>query len=161
MKRLIRDNKTYAVLLSVEDFQPGATFISEPEWRLQVGLLTLPPGHTIAAHTHLPKDACPLEPTQEFLLVVRGKMEVRFFDEAGKGFHTETMHEGDALFHIRGGHAFRFFEETRLIEVKSGPYRGRENDKVLLDELSAGSGLERSAVQLPELAPVYTREERG
>lgn len=157
MKRLVRDNKTYAVLLSAEDFQPGAKFISEPEWRLQVGLLTLPAGHTIAAHTHLPKDACPLELTQEFLLVLRGKMEVDFFDETGQGFHTETMREGDALFHIRGGHAFRFFEETRLIEVKSGPYRGRENDKVLLNELPAGSGFEGNAPQAPELTPVSTR----
>lgn len=146
MKRLVRDNKTYAVLLSAEDFQPGAKFISEPEWRLQVGLLTLPAGHTISAHTHLPKDACPLELTQEFLLVLRGKMEVDFFDETGQGFHTETMREGDALFHIRGGHAFRFFEETRLIEVKSGPYRGRENDKVPLSRASAGPGLDQNAI---------------
>lgn len=159
MRRLIRNNKTYAVLVSPEDFQPGAKFISEPEWRLQVGLLTLPPGHTIAAHTHLSKDACPLESTQEFLLVVRGKMEVDFFDETGRGFHTETMRAGDALLHIRGGHAFRFSEETRLIEVKSGPYRGRENDKVMLTQLPARSGLEPDAEQAPELAPVCTRGE--
>jgi mannose-6-phosphate isomerase-like protein (cupin superfamily) len=159
MKKLIRDNKTYAVLLSAEDFQPGAKFVSEPEWRLQVGLLTLPPGHAIAAHSHLPKDACPLESTQEFLLVVRGKMEVDFFDEMGRSFHTETMREGDALLHIRGGHAFRFFEETRLIEVKSGPYRGRENDKVLLGQLPVRSGREPDAAQAPEFAPVCTREE--
>lgn len=146
MRRVVRDNKTYAVLLSVDDFQLGAKFVSDPEWHLQVGLLTLPPGHTIAAHAHLPKDACPPGPTQEFLLVMRGKMEVDFFDEAGQGFHTETMREGDALFHIRGGHAFRFFEETRLIEVKSGPYRGRENDKVLLSRASSGPSLDQNAM---------------
>lgn len=145
MRQVIRDNKTYALLLSPEDFQPGTKFVSEPEWRLQVGLLTLPPGHAIAAHTHLPKEARPLEPTQEFLLVVGGKMEVDFFDETGEQFHTETVRQGEALFHIRGGHAFRFFEETRLIEVKSGPYRGRENDKVLLEKPPVQADLHQPA----------------
>jgi hypothetical protein len=42
------------------------------------------------------------------------------------------LRQGEILFHIRGGHAFRFLEPTRLIEVKSGPYLGREKDKVLL-----------------------------
>lgn len=134
MRQVIHNNKTYALLLSPEDFQPGAKFVSEPEWRLQVGLLTLPRDHAIAAHTHLPKEARPLEPTQEFLLVVSGKMEVSFFDEAGEHFHTETVGPSEALFHIRGGHGFRFFEETRLIEIKSGPYQGRENDKVMLEQ---------------------------
>lgn len=141
MRQVIHNNKTYALLLFPEDFQPGAKFVSEPDWRLQVGLLTLPPDHAIAAHTHLPQEALPLESTQEFLLVVSGKMEVNFFDETGEPFHTETVRQGEALFHIRGGHAFRFFEQTRLIEVKSGPYRGREHDKVMLERPSLQSEL--------------------
>ncbi len=139
MRHVVRHNKTYALLFSAEDFQPGAKFVSEPEWRLQVGLLALPAGHAIAAHTHLPQEAGPMEPTQEFLLVMSGKIEADFFDETGECFHTETVRQGEVMFHIRGGHAFRFLEETRLIEVKSGPYRGREKDKVPLEPAGAAS----------------------
>lgn len=121
------------MVLTSDDFQPGAKFISDSEWPLQVGLMVHLPGHTIPAHFHLPRPHPQNQPAQEFLLVMSGKMEVSFFDESGHHFQTETLEEGNALFHIRGGHAFRFLEPTRLIEVKSGPYWGRDKDKALLD----------------------------
>ncbi|HEV2299794.1 MAG TPA: hypothetical protein VGR72_14910 [Candidatus Acidoferrales bacterium] len=141
MRRMIRDNKTYALILSAADFQPGARFVSEDDWPLQVGLMALPSGHAIAAHAHLPREGPQVQPTQEFLFVFSGKMEVDFFDEAGQHFQTEALRQGEILFHIRGGHAFRFPEPTRLIEVKSGPYLGREKDKVLLEAEGPASAL--------------------
>lgn len=141
MRRVIRDNETYALVLSAADFQPGARFVSEDDWPLQVGLMTLPSGHAIAAHAHLLREGPQVQPTQEFLFVVSGKMEVEFFDDAGHCFQTESLRQGEALFHIRGGHAFRFLEPTRLIEVKSGPYMGREKDKVLLEMQSSAASL--------------------
>lgn len=141
MKRLIRGKEVYAFVLSDVDFQPGAKFVSETDWPLQVGLMTLPSGHAIAAHAHLLREGSQVQSTQEFLFVVSGKMEVDFFDEVGQHFQTETLRQGQALFHIRGGHAFRFLEPTRLIEVKSGPYMGREKDKVLLEMQSSGASL--------------------
>lgn len=95
--------------------------------------MSLPSGHAIAPHVHLAQESLCNTTTQEFLFVVNGKMEVAFFNDAGKRFHSEILLQGEALFHLRGGHAFRFLEPTRLIEVKSGPYRGREKDKVMLE----------------------------
>jgi hypothetical protein len=141
MKRVSCRNEVYAFVLSSDDFQPGAKFISEADWPLQVGLMTLPSGHTIGAHAHLLQSSPQIQPTQEFLLVISGKMEVDFFDEDGQHFHTEILPKGGALLQIRGGHAFRFLEATRLIEVKSGPYLGREKDKVLLEVDNSVSSL--------------------
>jgi hypothetical protein len=132
MRQVIHNNKTYALVLSVDDFRPGVRFVSEPEWALQVGLLMPAAGHAIDAHVHLPHDGREVRLTQEFLFVISGSMEVDFFNEPSQRFHTETVRQGEALLHIQGGHAFRFLEETRLLEVKSGPYFGREKDKVFL-----------------------------
>jgi hypothetical protein len=137
MRQVVHDNKTYALILSQEDFCSAAKFVSEPEWPLQVGLLRFPAAHMIAAHAHLRHDGCGPCLTQEFLLVISGSMEADFFNEVGKRFHTETINQGEALFHIQGGHAFRFGEEAKLFEVKSGPYLGRDKDKVYLDSVSA------------------------
>jgi hypothetical protein len=133
MRQVTCDNQTYALVVTKEDFQPGVRFVSEPAWPLQVGLLMPPAGHAIAAHAHLPHEARCTRLTQEFLFVVSGAMDVDFFDESGQRFHTETVHEGEALLHIQGGHAFRFPEGSRILEVKTGPYLGREKDKVLLE----------------------------
>lgn len=139
MKRISRGEKTYAFVLSIDDFEPGAKFVSERDWSLQVGLMTLPLGHTIQAHAHLVQNSLRAQPTQEFLFVVSGKMVVDFFDESGEHFHTETLPQGKALLHIWGGHSFRFLKPTRLIEVKSGPYAGRDKDKVVLDTCAPSS----------------------
>lgn len=132
MKRICNKNTVFAFVLSPDDFRPGANFISEPDWPLQVGLMKHPSGHSIAPHSHLVQNSPRVQPTQEFLLVICGKLEVDFFDESGRHIQTETLTQGDALFHIRGGHGFRFHESTQLIEVKSGPYLGRDKDKVPL-----------------------------
>jgi hypothetical protein len=145
MRQASRDNMTYALILSADDFRPGAKFVSESDWPLQVGLLTFPSGHAIAAHAHLLQSHPRAQPTQEFLLVVNGQLEVDFFDESGQFLQTETLQQGNALFQIRGGHAFRFLEPTRLIEVKSGPYLGREKDKHLLDVKGSSSSVETAA----------------
>lgn len=142
MRRAFYVNKTYALILSLDDFRSGAYFVSEAEWPLQVGLMTLPVGHSIPPHAHLPQENPLVQQTQEFLLVLSGKMEVDFFDETGRHFQTETLDQGNALFQIRGGHAFRFLEPTRLIEVKSGPYLGRHKDKVLLNINGSASDVE-------------------
>lgn len=139
MKRLTRGKDVYALVLSGDDFQPGAKFVSESDWPLQVGLMTLPAKHAIAPHAHLPRDNPRIQPTQEFLFVFSGKMEVDFFDETGQYFQTEVLRQGEILIHIRGGHAFRFPESTRLVEVKSGPYLGREKDKVFLQMQSSAT----------------------
>jgi hypothetical protein len=133
MRKVTRDNKTYALILSADDFRPGVKFVSETEWDIQVGLHVQAAGHEIAAHAHLPRNGREVSPTQEFLLVISGRMEVDFLDEAGQRFHTETVCRGEAVFHVCGGHAFRFPEKTKMLEVKSGPYEGREKDKILLE----------------------------
>lgn len=137
MKRIAQAADLYAFIFSLDDFRSGTQFVSESEWPLQVGLMTFPLGHAISAHVHLPQSNPRTQPTQEVLLVVSGKMEVDFFTEDWKPIQTETLNRGCILFQVRGGHAFRFLEPTQLIEVKSGPYQGREKDKVLLNANSS------------------------
>jgi len=145
MKTISRASVVYAFVLSATDFQSGAKFFSEPDWPLQVGLMALPSGHKIAAHAHLVQNSLRVQPTQEFLFVFSGNMEVDFFDESGQYLQTESVSKGEALFHIRGGHAFRFLEPTQLIEVKSGPYLGREKDKVVIEQQPSSASRDVSA----------------
>jgi hypothetical protein len=133
MRNVIHNNETYAVIVTSEDFEPGTKFVSDPGWPLQLGLLMPTAGHVIQAHVHLPHEARLAGLTQEFLFVVSGKMEVKFYDELGEHFHAETIVQGEGLLQVKGGHAFRFLEDARLLEVKQGPYLGRHKDKALMN----------------------------
>jgi hypothetical protein len=134
MRQVLHNEDLYALIVTPDDFQTGWRFFSPPEWPLQLGLMTSTDGHMIPAHLHLKQEGRVVPSTQEFLLVLSGRMEVDFYDESALRFHTETILPGEAVLQVKGGHGFRFPETTRLIEVKQGPYPGKDKDKVLIQK---------------------------
>src|SRR5262245_59510027 len=132
MRRVLHNEDLYALVITPEDFQTGWRFLSAPEWPLQLGLMTSADAHVIPPHVHRKHEGTVVSSTQEFLLVVSGRMEVDFYDESARFFHTETILCGEGVLQVKGGHGFRFPEATRLIEVKQGLYLGRDQDKVLI-----------------------------
>jgi hypothetical protein len=47
------------------------------------------------------------------------------------------MNMGDTILLIAGGHGFDILEDSKIIEVKQGPYEGAEQDK---KRLATGGG---------------------
>ena len=41
--------------------------------------------------------------------------------------------QGDTIILLAGGHGFNILEDTKMIEVKQGPYLSQAEDKVLLE----------------------------
>jgi hypothetical protein len=39
---------------------------------------------------------------------------------------------GDTIFFVAGGHGFTMLEDSKIIEVKQGPYFGKDKDKLML-----------------------------
>ena len=106
------------------DLNPDrTTFLVPPECNLQVGFVVYPTGGEIARHTH-----CALERhivgTPEVLVVRKGHCEVAIYNEARDHVATRELRPGDILVIVAGGHGFRMFEDTVLLEVKQGPYIG-------------------------------------
>ncbi len=129
MRQVARNGEVFALIVTEADFQPGVHFVSPPDWPFQLGVMEHPPGHTIEAHAHRVQAARVISVTQEFLMVLSGKMQVDFYDLDGTCFHTEIVGEREALLQFKGGHGFHFLEPTRVLEVKQGPFQGRETDK--------------------------------
>jgi hypothetical protein len=138
MKRIEKDGEVIALIVdTTADFQQGAHFISEQEWPLQLGLLAHPQGHSIPAHIHFARESNGKAYTQELLLLLSGRLDVDFYDSHGVLCRSETMAPGEALLQIQGGHGFRFREPSRILEVKLGPYLGKDKDKRLIDPKAA------------------------
>jgi len=47
-------------------------------------------------------------------------------DITGLGI-TRILEEGDILFLINGGHGFKMLEDSVLLEIKQGPYLGKDD----------------------------------
>jgi hypothetical protein len=68
------------------------------------------------------------------LIILSGKIEALLFDVQNP-FEVESvlLKGGDILVLLDGGHGFNILAETKLIEVKQGPYDGQKKDKNFVD----------------------------
>jgi cupin fold WbuC family metalloprotein len=106
--------------------------VSPPQARLQVSLVPLARGASVAPHIHdrpAPSDGSP-QLTQESWFVLRGAVRVSLYDERRVLIERVQLSAGDMLVTFHGGHAFdEADEDTLLLECKNGPYRGPDYTK--------------------------------
>ena len=99
---------------------------------LQVASLRLSLGDTFEAHKHIPNERT-IGTTQEAWIVIDGHVCAYLYDLDGKLLQEVMLVPGDCLITLRGGHNYKATtDEVLVYEFKSGPYLGRERDKVVL-----------------------------
>lgn len=103
-------------------FSPARTeFLTPPAFNQQVGFIVYPRGGVIQPHTHARHERR-IVGMSEVVVVRSGRMEAAFYN-ANRELVTKKMVEaGDVLLLVGGGHGFRMFEDTVLLEVKQGPF---------------------------------------
>ena len=127
-----KEGRELAVVLRAVDYiqQADKRFFSEVEDTLQIGSLFFPQDSSVAAHVHQPKDM-PRNP-MEVLLVLSGNAQADIYDETRQLAESIELLVGDILIQKRGGHGFRFPVGTTLLEIKCGPYHGKDSDKEMI-----------------------------
>ncbi|MFL2603715.1 MAG: hypothetical protein ACJ0PP_02120 [Flavobacteriaceae bacterium] len=96
---------------------------------LQLALLNFNKGKTFKPHKHIVKEKI-TDIAQESWFVYKGSVECIFYDLDDSILVKEIITEGQLSMTFRGGHNYRILEdETLVLEYKTGPYLGIENDK--------------------------------
>lgn len=128
--RVIETNgQKLAVVFGTADFPQGLGFLTEAEDFLQVGTWRYPAGTELAAHNHQWVSRT-VERTQEFVWVVQGRLAATVYDEEDRPVAEVELGPGQGMILLAGGHGYRILEDdTRVVEVKSGPYPGAEADR--------------------------------
>lgn len=128
VERIAHNGEVYALVLRKDVEGEGINFITPESYPLQVGVQTRKTGDEVEPHAHktVKKE---IEDYQEFIYVIYGKVEATVYDGNGKKFSELTLCSGDCFLQTRGGHGFRFLEDTKIIEVKQGPYDVKTRDK--------------------------------
>ncbi len=120
----IRSGEQVIAIIIRQSVSPAeTTFITPDEFNQQIGFVVYPAGGQIQAHSHKPIERYTIG-TAETLIVRRGKMEVRLFDDHRSLVAKRILEKGDVLVLVSGGHGFSMLEDTVLLEVKQGPYTG-------------------------------------
>lgn len=121
------------IVIRKEDFIDGRQEIIPTENFLQCCTLNLPAGHTFKPHRHIWKQSDQLVIAQESWIVLSGKVRVKFYDLNDVLLADPVLNAGDASFTLQGGHNYVILEEnSKILEYKTGPYRGQKMDKVFI-----------------------------
>jgi hypothetical protein len=126
VEKIQADDKPIAIIVRNEFNQPGVTFFSPFEFSQQLGILVHPPDHEVKAHVHnvIARD---VRVTQEVLHIIEGKVEITLFTENKQYITSRLLTRGDTILLAFGGHGIKVLEPSKILEVKQGPYAGKED----------------------------------
>lgn len=120
-----------ATIISLAEYQNGKHFLTEGDAALQVGVLFFAKDSEVQAHTHKDKNVSHIK-AMEVIMVTKGMMEATIYDKQGAKITSLFLFTGDVLIQMAGGHGFKFEKDTKILEVKCGPYQGKDGDKVMI-----------------------------
>lgn len=106
----------------------GIKFVTEPNDPFQVGIMERPKGYRVEPHRH-PDRSINITSVSEFFFVESGRVRLTIFDDAWNEVAREEIGAGGFALILSGGHGVEFLEDTRMHEVKQGPYPGEKNSK--------------------------------
>lgn len=111
-------------------------FYTPEDFSFQTGLQHRIKGEQVAAHFHKPLSHLESLPVQEFLYVLSGKAVVGLYYtdggmQASKKVAEVVLVAGDSII-LNTGHKVTFLEDTQFFNIKQGPYRGRDEEKIFV-----------------------------
>ena len=137
IEKIKHKRKLYAIIIRKKyKKKKGINFFTGKELTQQIGYMSHPSGHIIKPHIHKKKITKNLL-TTEVILVFAGKLRVDFYSNKNKKNYlfSKIINGGDILMLINGAHGFRVIKNTKIIEIKQGPY-DEVNDKLKFEEVS-------------------------
>jgi len=133
MEKILSGGELFHIIYRREDFDVSRFDIIEPNNHLQMAALNLPTGTTFKPHKHIHKFGPNHIIAQESWIVIAGSVKAILYGADDKIIKEVILEAGDASITLAGGHTYEILEPGTLVyEVKTGPYRGIEQDKVFL-----------------------------
>ena len=132
IERIRHNNEILAILLKKNKTQEGFEVLTPPEFSLQFGINVKKKGEKSKAHFH-PSTEATKEPRQEILHIIGGRIKLTLYTTFGKKVGERILNKGDTVL-LTKGHGLEVLEDTRMIEIKQGPFPGPEKDKIFLED---------------------------
>lgn len=116
-----------------EPLPTESTFFTPMNYYLQIGVLAHPEGYSEKAHYHKENQRM-ITGADQMLYLIKGDLDVDFFDLKGNLIKTYTLNVGDIILLKNWPHRIRVKGDSVAITAKLGPYRGEKEDKVEVSE---------------------------
>lgn len=130
MQEIKIGEKIVAIFHSTDEWKEGLDFLTSDSGFIQAGTWWYHSGKNLAAHKHLIYER-ESNLTQEVIVIVSGRVLVELYDDNDTLFHTKELKQGDIGIMLTNAHGYKILEDnTKVVEIKNGPYPGAEKDRV-------------------------------
>lgn len=131
MKIIKYKRKKIALISKFNNFKKNTiNFLTNENDEFQVAKMSRDKNYEIKAHYH-PKRLKKIYRTSEVLILLKGKIKVKFYNSKNIFFSSRIINTGDMIIFFSGGHEFKFLKKSSLIEVKQGPYNKAKDKKFI------------------------------
>jgi len=107
-------------------------FFTDDASPFQIGAHNRKRGIKLKPHVHYMKKPLIIKSIQEWLLVTKGKILVTLYTKKGKIIEKVTLKTGDSILLIEGGHGVDFLQDSKIFEIKQGPFLDSHHVKIFL-----------------------------
>jgi len=126
------NGELYLIVIRDDFESDNCVFFTPDDYSQQFGYLSHSKGHIIKAHIHkfVKRE---VTYTKEVLFIKKGKIKINIYSEKKDYIDYITVFSGDIVMLCNGGHEFYMLEDSKIIEVKQGPFAGDAIDKERFD----------------------------
>lgn len=128
IEKVEHGGKLFAIILRSGFEMEGVNFFTPKDNPLQLGMLKYGKGTEIRPHIHK-TSIREISKIQEVLHIMYGKIEASFYETTGGKVGSSILNAGDTVLLLEGGHGFKVLENSKILEIKQGPYLGPDEDK--------------------------------
>jgi len=130
VERVEHQGNILAIVVRSKFEYVGTTCFTPTDFTLQLMIMVKRKGESAKAHLHRPTSS-PHEPwvsRHEILHIISGQVKVELFSVDGQPADQVMLYAGDTIL-ITAGHRISYLKDTKVLEIKEGPYPGYEKDK--------------------------------
>jgi len=128
VERIKSEGKIIAIIARGVPEDEGIHFLTPPAFSQQLGLMYRKKDYIIQPHVHKTIRRM-ISVIQEVLYILSGSIEITLYNKHREKVKSLVLKGGDTVMLVSGGHGIKFLEDSRLLEVKQGPYSGVGGDK--------------------------------
>lgn len=128
IKKIVDNGNLIAIVGSLQDVAHGNTFVTDPELPMQLGIMRNDKG-VISNHIHKVRNRQVKSISNEFHMVITGKVILSLFNASKNLITKMTLCPGMFCMLFNGGHGYEIIrDDTIMVEVKLGEYTGNISD---------------------------------
>jgi len=132
MKQIKYKDEVVAIFHKIGEWKEGLDFLTDDNAYIQAGTWWYNKGKVLKAHRHkqYPRE---VNQTQETFILLSGRMRVDLYDENNNIYLQEELSAGDIGIILNIGHGYFILDDnTKILEVKPGPFTSVEMDKEMI-----------------------------